>query len=399
MTVGIAIGPLAQEKAYHQNRSQHHNVKVPRNLRKAAKAARSRAPKLLVDKALEDQAPLLSEVEDEEPAKKRIKKMSKGRNDNEFAASISESESVSTPPTKSSKKARSFTETDESAEEVAVEIQINIDIYSPAEMQKPFKKRLPAKSGFMIISSFTLVNKDGMVLQFIVPHWVLNPLDLDDREMYKHMLAKSQKSKDPVANVIVELEDGLEEPDTDLGAKEKERRRKEKSPRSHLRMTFSLPIAIINLKIGLQKAKWTCHTNDGSDYCWVSDNAKDHLHLTHAHFSTWDGCLTNNSCDNKTPPNHALFDVRGGRTAPSTALQRCIANNQPAAASAPTINNHFTLPDVLLEIIRPGSTTAAPAPNNHITTQPITEQLMLLLPNLRVGEQLTIGAFCIDYDL
>jgi hypothetical protein len=113
------------------------------------------------------------------------------------------------------------------AEEVTIEIQINIDIYSPAEMQKPFKKRLPAKSGFMIISSFTsfssflreitqkiskitklpsLVNKDGMVLQFIVPHWVLNPLDLDDQEMYKHMLAKSQKSKDPVANVIVELE-------------------------------------------------------------------------------------------------------------------------------------------------------------------------------------------------
>ncbi|KAJ7239323.1 hypothetical protein C8J57DRAFT_1565261 [Mycena rebaudengoi] len=354
---------------------------------------------------------------DEEPPKKKIKRTSQGRRkeDEEFA--LSDSEAAPTPPTK-----KAVVETvDSGSEEITVEVQINIDIYSPAEMQKSFKKRLPAKSGFMNIDTSTsfnsflrqirkkitkiaklsgFVDDDDIVLQFIVPCWVLNPLDLDDAEAYKHMLSKSQKSKDPVATVIVELKEGLEEPDTDFDAKAKEKKKKGKKSKIPSETDILPANTIINQKIGLLKAKWTCHANDGSDYCWISGEAKDHLRLTHAHFLTWAAAWANDSCDEETPPNHALFDIKGGKTPPPTALQRRIANNQPAVAAAPTINNHFTLPDTLLEIIRPGSAqAAAPVTNNHTATQPITDHLMLLPPNHRVGERLTIGTFCINYDL
>jgi hypothetical protein len=50
---------------------------------------------------------------------------------------------------------------------------------------------------------------------------------------------------------------------------------------------ISAPNAEINAKIGLLRTKYTCHADDGSNYCWVSGEEKQHIALGHAHFNLW----------------------------------------------------------------------------------------------------------------
>ncbi|KAK6971381.1 hypothetical protein R3P38DRAFT_2813879 [Favolaschia claudopus] len=43
----------------------------------------------------------------------------------------------------------------------------------------------------------------------------------------------------------------------------------------------------INNKIGQLRAKWTCNVNDGSDYCWISGETRQHIPLHNPHFESW----------------------------------------------------------------------------------------------------------------
>jgi hypothetical protein len=45
--------------------------------------------------------------------------------------------------------------------------------------------------------------------------------------------------------------------------------------------------AEINAKIALLRTKYTCHADDGSDFCWVSPEDGKHVALGHPHFSMW----------------------------------------------------------------------------------------------------------------
>ncbi|KAJ7800603.1 hypothetical protein B0H13DRAFT_1932559 [Mycena leptocephala] len=135
--------------------------------------------------------------------------------------------------------------------------------------------------------------------------------------------------------------------------------------------------ADINNKIVQLRSRYTCNANDGSDYCWAEG-----------------------SCDKETPPNHHIFRSKGNANhlAPPTLLQRRIAANQPTS-NAPVINNHFSLPDGFLDILR-GQHTAPDAPAAlpplvHTTH----DHSMLLPPNTKVGVSISIANFCHDYDL
>ncbi|KAJ7788577.1 hypothetical protein B0H14DRAFT_3576311 [Mycena olivaceomarginata] len=146
---------------------------------------------------------------------------------------------------------------------------------------------------------------------------------------------------------------------------------------------ISAPNAEINTKIGLLRTKYTCHANDGSDYCWVSGEEKQHIALGHAHFNLWAAAWAKGDADADTPPNHAIFsgEGNGGRAPPSILQKR---------SAAPTINISF---DGLADLLRPAPAPAAGPP--HHTNEP----QMLLPPNTQPGEPMLISMFCVTYNL
>ncbi|KAJ7871977.1 hypothetical protein B0H14DRAFT_3439190 [Mycena olivaceomarginata] len=99
--------------------------------------------------------------------------------------------------------------------------------------------------------------------------------------------------------------------------KKKKETKKSKIPSEN---NISAPNAEINTKIGLLRTKYTCHANDGSDYCWVSGEEKQHIALGHAHFNLWAAAWAKGDADADTPPNHAIFsgEGNGGRSAAPT---------------------------------------------------------------------------------
>ncbi|KAJ7315001.1 hypothetical protein DFH08DRAFT_820969 [Mycena albidolilacea] len=133
---------------------------------------------------------------------------------------------------------------------------------------------------------------------------------------------------------------------------------------------ISAPNAEINAKIGLLRTKYTCHADDGSDYCWVSGKEKQNIALGHAHFNLWAAAWVKGDANADTPPNHAIFSGKGnGGRAPPSILQKCIAANaisfaQPLlppwlplhhimpmnrTCSFPRIHSPYNLDDYILE--------------------------------------------------
>ncbi|KAJ7812937.1 hypothetical protein B0H14DRAFT_3751742 [Mycena olivaceomarginata] len=135
------------------------------------------------------------------------------------------------------------------------------------------------------------------------------------------------------------------------------------------------------------------------DYCWVSGEDKKHIPLGNPHFNLWAAALRGPPTRTR-PPNHAIFSGNGNSgLAPQSILQRRIAANQSAASnSAPTINNHFSFPDALMDLLRPAPASAAAVPPATPTTQTHDGQ-MLLPPTMNVGIAMSIDVFCATYDL
>ncbi|KAJ7255577.1 hypothetical protein C8J57DRAFT_1345236 [Mycena rebaudengoi] len=367
---------------------------MPQNLSKAAEKSRRKPidPDFAEENVADSTHPATDdEVDTDEPPSKRAKRSNK----------------------KGGKKPAKAAESDAVSD--IREVVYNLEIYSPTELRKGPKKRQPSHCGFMTMSSdvpfyrfatklmakvtsvaklAVSVEDDELGTSFLVNRYVKHSLELDDSDSYRHMVTSALKNKDAVVTLIIELKI-LEPTDTESEAPPKDKKKKGKKSKIPAENDILPANAIINNYITKLRSKWTCHANDGSDFCWVAGEAKDHLPLTFSHFSLWAAGWANGSCDDETPPNHALFTKKGGAVAPPNLLQRRIAAAQQAGPAAPTINNNFTLPDGLVNLLRPAPPTA---PIPHLVTLPAA-QSMLLPPNMQVGERLPIPDFCQRYDL
>ncbi|KAF8187232.1 hypothetical protein K438DRAFT_1764868 [Mycena galopus ATCC 62051] len=251
----------------------------------------------------------------------------------------------------------------------------NISLYTTTEMQKPPKKRNPKASSVLKVMS------DAKLYQF--------ERKLYAKDAYNHMVASALKAKDPTVNLAVAVveDEPTKKPD-DVQVEEGSSRKKGRKSKVPNENDISPENAEINAKIGLLHAKYICHANDGSDYCWVSGEHKQHIPLGHPHFNMWAAGWAHGTCDNETPPNHAIFSGKGnsGLAAPSL-LQRRIATNHASAPTAMVIVEGL---GGLLDILR-RPPTPAPIATAAIPLAPsVDEQRMLLPPNTRVGEPMSI---------
>ncbi|KAJ6585988.1 hypothetical protein B0H19DRAFT_1060163 [Mycena capillaripes] len=298
-------------------------------------------------------------------------------------------------------------------------------------MAKPEKKRNATASGVMtFLSNISYFKFDRALLQkiqrlaklvippendevrveFQVPRHVKNYVELYDDDDFKTMIRSAKKCKDPTVNIAVSLmQDDEKTKDANDEKEEAAKKKKNKKSKIPSENDISPANAEINQKIAALRTKYTCHGNHGSDFCWVSGEEKEHIPLGHPHFNMWAAAWSQGACDDNNPPNHHIFKSKKkdntNQLAPPTLLQRRIAGNQIAAAQStvPVINNNFTIPDAFLDLIRPSQPTApAAAPATAAPPpliQPLHEQVMLLPPNTKVGEPITITQFCVQYDL
>ncbi|KAJ7796077.1 hypothetical protein B0H14DRAFT_3495192 [Mycena olivaceomarginata] len=235
--------------------------------------------------------------------------------------------------------------------------------------------------------------EDDLQIEFQVPQHVLNYVELDDEKAYKFMIAAAIKCKDPKINLSVVQFQENDNKVLDTEDDKKKNKKDTKKSKIPSKNDISAPNIEINAKIGLLRTKYTCHADDGSDYCWVSGEEKQHIALGHAHFNLWAAAWGDANAD--TPPNHAIFSGKGNSgCAPPLILQKRItanAVNQPVS-TAPTINVSF---DGLADLLRPApAPTAAAAPPHHAN-----EPNMLIPPNTQPGEPISISMFCIQYNL
>ncbi|KAJ7872014.1 hypothetical protein B0H14DRAFT_3567327 [Mycena olivaceomarginata] len=302
------------------------------------------------------------------------------------------------------------------------EITYNINFFSVSDMSKLGKKPQPKGSAilklldnitfarferkvlakFCTLAKIVVAPEDGEVdVKFQVPRQVLNYVALDDEDAYQHMVAAALRSQNPSVNLALSysedttLKSDVEE---EKAATKKKAGKKSKVPSEN---DISPVNAEINTKIALLRTKYTCHDNDGSDFCWVSPEDGKHVALGHAHFNMWAAAWAHGSGDDETPPNHAIFSGNGNSgVASKSLLQRRVAaaTSQASTAMGPTIHTHnnFTIPDGLLDLFRPAATKAPqPAP----ITQPYEPQLTLLPPGMNVGQQMPISTFCVVANL
>ncbi|KAJ7756037.1 hypothetical protein DFH07DRAFT_959168 [Mycena maculata] len=307
-----------------------------------------------------------------------------------------EDELALTPPPK---RRKSQVESDD--EEVPeVDVTYNISIFKGAGLSKPIKKRQSACNGFIKIantSSFHAFQK-----QLFLKVSKLLRTDLDDLTNYEHMVASGLKCKaSPSVTIAGENSQSSEEEDTSKKNKSKGKKVKSKIPTEN---DISPINAGVNQKILELRTRHACHANDGSDYCWVSGEAKEHVALGNPQFQMWGAGWEQGVCDLETPPNHKIFQTKknAGDLAPLTTLQRRIATANQPTSTAPIINNHFSIPDAFVDMLRPPTVHAPPVPPGPLTLPVIssnTAEDMLLPAGTRVGQQMLIPEFCTLYDL
>ncbi|KAJ7360773.1 hypothetical protein DFH08DRAFT_800216 [Mycena albidolilacea] len=266
------------------------------------------------------------------------------------------------------------------------------------DLQHRFERKLRAKITVLLALPVPLDDNDDIRILFQVPWHVTNYVLLDD-DSYSSMIQAALKCRDPTINIAAGVPKEINDTSDNIEPPKKAKTNGKKSKIS-TENDISPINAGINAKIGLLRAKYTCHANDGSDYCWVSGEDKKHIPLGNPHFNLWAAAWAQGTADENSPPNHAIFSGNGNSgLAPQSILQRRIAANQSVASnSAPTINNHFSFPDALMDLLRPAPASAAAVPPATPTTQTHDGQ-MLLPPTMNVGIAMSIDVFCATYDL
>ncbi|KAJ7189297.1 hypothetical protein GGX14DRAFT_580821 [Mycena pura] len=229
---------------------------------------------------------------------------------------------------------------------------------------------------------------------FSIVRHVPDPLELgDDSATFQYMLKTAVKMGDPAVNLLIELpDDGSNLNDEPETAKNKKKGRKSEVPSEK---DINPTNASINLKIQLLRNKWICNDADGSQYCWPHPEGK-HVPLSHTHFRTWAAAWEQNECDSDKPPNHHPFDLKAIGT-PSLLQQRIAAQANTRNGNFPVINNHFTIPDALLELLPRAAQPPASAPVLAFATAPLSD--MLLPVGTEPGPKLLIADFCRAYEL
>ncbi|KAF8177513.1 hypothetical protein K438DRAFT_1845453 [Mycena galopus ATCC 62051] len=301
------------------------------------------------------------------------------------------------------------------------EITYHINFFATSDMSKLGKKPQPKGSSILklldnitfdrfeqkLLAKFCKLAKiavppedDELDIKFQVPRQVVNYVSLDDEDAYKHMIASALRGQNPSANIAISyLEDktaSKSDVEEEKAAGKKKAGKKSKVPSEN---DISPVNAEINAKIALLRTKYTCHDNDGSDFCWPSPEDGKHVALGHPHFNMWAAAWAHGNGDEETPPNHAIFSGHGNSgLASKSLLQRRAAGaatNQASTATGPTIHNNFTIPDGLLDLFRPTATAVPqPAPAPAPLTQTHEPQLMLLPRGMNVGPQMPIATFC-----
>ncbi|KAJ7705699.1 hypothetical protein B0H14DRAFT_2647267 [Mycena olivaceomarginata] len=301
-----------------------------------------------------------------------------------------------------------------------IEITYNINFFSVSDMSKLGKKPQPKGSSilklldnitfarferkvlakFCHLAKIVVTPEDGEVdVKFQVPRQVVNYVSLDDEDTYKHMVTAALRGQNPSVNLAISYSED-KTPKSDV-EEEKAVTRKKIGKKSKVPSENDVsPVnAEINAKIALLRTKYTCHDNDGSDFCWVSPKDGKHIALGHAHFNMWAAAWAHGSGDDETPPNHTIFSSNGnsGLASKSLLQRRAAATaSQASTATGPTIHphNNFTIPDQLLNFFRPAG-ALKPAP----ITQPYEPQLTLLPPGMNVSQQMPITTFCVIANL
>ncbi|KAJ7751628.1 hypothetical protein B0H16DRAFT_1839965 [Mycena metata] len=339
-----------------------------------------------------------------------------------------EEEEEETQPIKRQKKKVEDEPEEEEEEEVPVKITVNLSIFSFTEFSK--KKRTPKSSSiFTFMSDIpyykfdrlalakvntkiprTIHDDDDYTFEFHVPRKVTNYVELD-ADGYTHMISNTVPMPSPTVNLAARLpktakeseDDVDEEEDDDKKGKKKGKGKKSKPPSEK---EISPINTDINSKIAVLREKYSCHANDGSDYCWVSPDDQVHVPLGNPHFNMWAAAWAHGTCDADKPPTHNIFArdnlkadcVAGVTTAPSILQRRVAVSQAQTGSSAPVINNHFTLPDALITALLPAPAAAPlPAPTPVPTpTDPTHEAL--LPPNTIISKGMLISEFCTEHN-
>ncbi|KAJ7603003.1 hypothetical protein DFH06DRAFT_1350731 [Mycena polygramma] len=306
-----------------------------------------------------------------------------------------------------------------------LEVTYNISLFLPSEMAKAPKKRASYASGIMKLSDSVssrvfdkkLLAKVGKIAKLVLlmrmtsgstsrsRDTLRTRVALDEEDDYKVMLKVPQNARIRWFNLAVEMvhvrfgEKEEDDSDDDTG-KVKKPKKKSKIPSENDILPANAEINAQNRAPAHQR---TCHANDGSDYCWISGEEKEHIALGNPHISTCGplrGCA-HGSCDDETPPNHGIFATKsGGKLAPSSLLQRRAQGISPWRRSPDHQQSLLLYPTGSLDLVRPQAAVAAAPP---VALQPSFiphhAHPMLLPPNTEVGPPMTIADFCTLYEL
>ncbi|KAJ7227494.1 hypothetical protein GGX14DRAFT_556044 [Mycena pura] len=321
---------------------------------------------------------------------------------------------------------------DEDEPDPPIPISFLISVYSKKEFKKSIKNRRATASGILKLDNSlseykfcravykkvrklasVVASEDNTRILFTIARSVPNPIELDDESTtFEHMMETASVMTKPAVTLAVVLDDGNETSSSDEkdAGKATKTRKKSKVPSEK---DIDPANASINLKIQLLRNKYICNTADGSDHCYVNENGK-HIPLGHSHFRTWAAAMKDGTCTDEAPPNHHLFDENA--PSQSSLLQRRIAAQANARALAtPVINNHFTIPDALLNFLprtdqdrlppltlAPASaSTPASAPAPALVSASIPASVpasaisdTLLPPGTNCGMKISVTEFC-----
>ncbi|KAJ7934349.1 hypothetical protein B0H13DRAFT_2305769 [Mycena leptocephala] len=120
------------------------------------------------------------------------------------------------------------------------------------------------------LAKLAVVEEDDIHIEYHVPRHVVNYVELDGIDGFKHMIKSATKCKDPVINLAVAIKAAVDSKKDDSSDDDDDKKKKSKKSRAKSKILSEKDIspanAEINQKINLLRAKYTCHTSDSSDY-------------------------------------------------------------------------------------------------------------------------------------
>ncbi|KAF5380289.1 hypothetical protein D9757_007979 [Collybiopsis confluens] len=210
-------------------------------------------------------------------------------------------------------------------------------------------------------------------ITYAIPRKVSDPVPLVSEHDLSSLLAITDPTKDITANVSICAKKlaTRSEKENNESLQEKNLKRKtsnksdsdeeawmfEKNAKKKKGKEKQKPEPKINLDLSKQvellRAKWECSEPDGSDYCFWTEQDREHKPISSSMFRTWGEALLKGDpdiADINHPPNHEKFSSlhTGKKMAISPLLERRRRDmNRQENSAGPSIHVH--LPDYLSE--------------------------------------------------